>query len=98
MPNVLSAISPYRRRRCRFCGAAFNRRRRRDHRAHQQIARHEVAVAAAREADREAAAAGMTAQADRTAESAAAQEADEVGEIVLELPDIIDVAATPPGR
>jgi hypothetical protein len=48
------------------------------------------------EADREAAAAGMTAQDDRTAESAAAKEADEVDEIVLELPDIIDVATTPP--
>src|SRR5215469_16712158 len=52
-------------------------------------------MAAAGEADREAAAAGMTAQGDRTAESAAANEADKVDEIVLELPDIIDVAATP---
>src|SRR6516225_2691998 len=55
-------------------------------------------MAAAGEADREAAAAGMAAQGDRTAEAAAAKEADEVDEIVLELPDIIYVATTPPGQ
>jgi hypothetical protein len=49
-------------------------------------------VAAASEADRETAATGMTAQSDRTSEPPAAKEADEV---VLELPDISDVAATP---
>src|SRR3984893_13743225 len=60
------------------------------------MARHNVAVAAAGEADREAAATRMASQGDRTAEPAAPKEAYEVDEIVLELPDIIDVAATPP--
>ena len=54
-------------------------------------------LGAAGKADGEAAAAGMAAERDRAFEMLLAKVADQIGDVVLELADVFDVAAVPPG-
>ena len=55
-------------------------------------------MATAGETDREASAARMATQHDRTRHAPRAQMRDQIGDVILQLTDVIDIAATRPGE